>query len=243
MNRSDLERVLQLTEQRDAVAERLGRVRELEAEVERDMVVERTVPGLVEALEERRTAIEAIARELEREWVAQGPLVTQWARAVEQVQLAEASEVDPALYVREAAAAEHRVESARLQTRDQRELLAEERSKLIGVLGELPAEREPPEELRDDSRPEALRRDALELIEIAEGAMELATETREHAIARMAAAATELDRLGTAADLERELAELNERLPDAVELPDGLPPSMEQRLRRAGIEITAGSRE
>jgi hypothetical protein len=243
MNRSEVEQVLVLAERRDAVAEARERVRELESEVERDVAVEQSVPGLRAEIEECTAAIANVARELERQWVAQGPLVTLWTRAAEQLQLAESTDVDAAPYRADVAAAEHRVESARLATRDQRELLDTHRAALIGVLSRLPIDVEPPVELRDDARPEALRRDALALIESGDDAQSRLEEERRLAGTRLAVARAELSVLGTAADLDRELSELNARLPREVELPANAPPSMEMRLRRAGIAVTAGSRE
>jgi hypothetical protein len=243
MNRSEVEQLLALAERRDAVAEARERVRELEAEVERDVAVEQSVPELRAEVEECTAAIATVARELERQWVAQGPLVTLWTRAAEQLQLAESTDVDAAPYRAEVAAAEHRVESARLATRDQRELLEIHRTALAGVLSRLPIDVEPPVELRDDSRPEALRRDALALIETGDDAQIRLEDERRQAGTRLAAARAELSGLGSAADLDRELDELNAQLPDEVELPANAPPSMEMRLRRAGVAVTAGSRE
>ena len=114
MNRSELEQVLELAERRDAVAEELERVRQLEVEIERDVAVELAVPDLIAVVEQRTAAIAAIARELEREWSAQGPLVLLWTRAAEQLQQAESAGVDPEPYRAEVAAAERRVEAARL---------------------------------------------------------------------------------------------------------------------------------
>ena len=243
MNRPELEQLLELAEHRDAVAERLERVRQLEAEVERDGAIERAIPGLVESLEVRSAAITEIARELERQWVAQGPLVTIWTRAAEQLQLAESTDVDPTPYRAEVAAGERRVEAARLATRDERERLAAERRLLEAALAQLPVESEPLVELRDDARPEALRRDALALIESGDEAVRLLEEERLHAAGRLAEARAALAELGSEDALERELADLNAQLPAVVELTGNVPPSMEQRLRRAGIEIAAGSRE
>lgn len=243
MNRSELEQVLELAERRDAVAEARERVRELEAEIERDVAVEESVPGLRAAVEASTAEIAEVARELERQWSAQGPLVTLWTRAAEQLQLAEATGVDPEPYRAEVAVAEHRVESARLATRDQRELLGTHRSTLVDVLSRLPIEVDPPVDLRDDARPEALRRDALALIETGDEAQHRLEQERHQAGVRLGTARAELSSLGNAADLDRELSELNARLPSEVELPDNVPPSMEMRLRRAGIAITAGSRE
>ena len=56
-------------------------------------------------------------------------------------------------------------------------------------------------------------------------------------------ARAELSRSGPRSELERELADINARLPAEVELPSNAPPSMEMRLRRVGIAVTAGARE
>lgn len=243
MNRSELEKVLELAERRDTVAEELERVRQLEVEIERDVAVELAVPDLIAVIEQRTAAIAAIARELEREWSAQGPLVLLWTRAAEQLQQAETAGVDPEPYRAEVAAAERRVEAARLETRDHRELLEAERNQLLTVVERLPVEMEPPIEPRDDARPEALRRDALALIETGDLARELLQHERDRAAAQLAVARAELSRRGSAQELEREIADINARLPAEVELPSNAPPSMEMRLRRVGISVTAGARE
>ena len=56
-----------------------------------------------------------------------------WTRAAEQLQQAESAGVDPEPYRAEVAAAERRVEAARLETRDHRELLEAERNQLLTV--------------------------------------------------------------------------------------------------------------
>ena len=244
MNRAEVETVLELADRRDAVAAQLERVRELEVEIERDVAVELAAPDLIQLLAERLEAIAAIARELERQWVAQGPLVNLWTRAAEQLQLAQSAGVDSEPYEAEVTAAERRVEGARLETRDRREALAAERDRLLtALLDRLPVEVEPPVELRDDARPEALRRDALALIETGDEATRQVEEERGQAVARLAQARAALADLGDAADLERELDDINTRLPSEVELPANAPPSLEQRLRRAGLAVTAGARE
>ena len=243
MNRAEVETVLELADRRDAVAAQLERVRELEVEIERDVAVELAAPDLIQLLAERLEAIAAIARELERQWVAQGPLVNLWTRAAEQLQLAQSAGVDTEPYEAEVTAAERRVEGARLETRDRREALAAERDRLGALLDRLPVEVEPPVELRDDARPEALRRDALALIETGDEATRQVEEERGQAVARLAQARAALADIGDAADLERELDDINTRLPSEVELPANAPPSLEQRLRRAGLAVTAGARE
>jgi hypothetical protein len=243
MNRSELEQLLELADRRAAVHEQLERVRRLGAEVERDQAIERSVPELHASLEARAVAITPIARELERQWSAQGPLVALWTRAAEQLQLAESAGVDTEIYRDEVQACARRVESARLQTRDQRDLLEAERDSLIVTLGDLPVEVEPPVELRDDSRPEALRRDTLALIETIDEAKRALAEEHELARDRLTEARGALAALPAEAELEAELGSLNDRLPAAVELPANTPPSLEQRLRRAGIEVATGARE
>jgi hypothetical protein len=95
MTQAELEQVL---EQADRVAElrsRLARARRLEAEAAENAGIDATVPEVVGVVRERRDAITSITRELEREWVAQGPMVSAWQRAAEMVAVAESAGADP----------------------------------------------------------------------------------------------------------------------------------------------------
>ena len=181
--------------------------------------------------------VEPVARELEREWVAQSPLVAAWQRAVDLAQLAEAAGADVAPYRDDADAARRRVEAARLATREQRDRLAEHRERLADTLLAAPLELDPPPPVADDSRPEALRRDALELIRLAEVADRTAAQAAAVAAERLAAVREELDGLGPLEDVAARLAELEQRLPEEVELDADAPPSVAIRLRRAGLRV------
>ncbi len=182
-------------------------------------------------------AIEPVARELEREWVAQGPLMTAWQRAVDLAQLAEAAGADPQPYRAEADDARRRVEAARLETREQRERLAAQRQELADAMRATPLELEPPPPVADDARPEALRRDALELMRRAEEAGEAAAAAAAEAAARLASVQAELESVGVPAELERRLDVLERDLPDEIELGPDTPPSVAMRLRRAGLRV------
>ncbi|HEY3766192.1 MAG TPA: hypothetical protein VGL44_13630 [Gaiellales bacterium] len=182
-------------------------------------------------------AIEPVARELEREWVAQGPLMTAWQRAVDLAQLAEAAGADSQPYRAEADEARRRVEAARLETREQRERLAAQRQELADAMLATPLELEPPPPVADDARPEALRRDALELMRRAEEAGEAAAAAAAEAAARLASVQAELAAVGVPAELERRLAVLARDLPDEIELGPDTPPSVAMRLRRAGLRV------
>ncbi len=241
MTRAELERLL---EQADRVAElraTLDRARRLEQEVAADAGIDRHVPEVVSAVNERRAVITSIARELEREWVAQGPLMSVWQRAVELSQMAEASGVEAADVRAEAARARDRVESARLGTRDRRQRLIEERERLVDCVLELPVEVELPPPVRDDGRPEAVRRDALAYAELAEQVAVTAEHVRQAALQRLRAAQAELAQLGPADQLEQSLREQLQGLPDALVLPADAPPSAGLRLHRAGIAVSGGA--
>jgi hypothetical protein len=238
MNRSEVEQVLQLAERRERVAQDLELRRSLEAEIARDEEIAAAVPGLVAALERHAVELEATARELERQWVAQGPLVSLWSRAAEQLQLAETTDVDPEPYRADVARARERVETARLDSGRQKQVLERERSGVAAVLGELPVEVDPPPELHEDDRPEELRRDALQLIELAGAASLLARDEQTLAAERLEVAQARLRTIEPAQELERELTELDARLPREVDVPSGVPPSFTQRLIRAGIGIS-----
>ena len=88
--------------------------------------------------------IEQVARALEEEWVAQGPLVSLWQRAVELAELAESAGADPAPFRVEVDEARRRVESARLETRDALDRLVEQREALMDVALAAPFELPPP---------------------------------------------------------------------------------------------------
>ncbi len=222
----------------------LERVRQLEVEIERDVAVELAVPDLIAVVEQRTAAIAAIARELEREWAAQGPLVVLWTRAAEQLQLAESAGVDPEPYRAEVAAAERRVESARLETRDHRELLEAERSH-VDDGDRTPAGRDGAADRatrRCSPRGAAPRRAGADR-DRRPGPRTAAARARTGGRqpgcgSRRACRAADQRRISSARS-----PSINARLPAEVELPANAPPSMEMRLRRVGIAVTAGTRE
>ena len=91
--------------------------------------------------------------------------------------------------------------------------------------------------MADDPRPEALRRDALELIRLAEVADRTAAQAAAVAAERLAGVRVELDGLGSLEDAAARLAELEQRLPEEVELDADAPPSVAIRLQRAGLRV------
>jgi hypothetical protein len=238
MTRADLDRLLDQADQVSELRSRLERARRLEAAIREDTGIDRSVPEVVEAMRDRHAAITSITRELEREWVAQGPLVSAWQRAAELAELAEAAGADAGEARAEAAGARDRLESARLSTRDRRQQLVEERERLVDCLLQLPVEVDLPAPVRDDSRPEAVRRDALAYAEAAEQAAGAAERAREGARRRLAEARAELADLGSAADLEQALRERSAALPASIDLPADAPPSAAMRLRRAGVAVS-----
>jgi hypothetical protein len=237
MKRPELEQLLEAADAVDELRATLGRARALENELDRDAAIERDLPRMVDALDKRRAAIAAVTRELEREWVAQGPLLSVWQRAVELAEQAEAAGADSAEYRQDAERARARLEAARVETRDRREALVAARAQLVDLLLELPVEVELPAPVRDDGRPEAVRRDALEYDELAGRAAGEAEEAGRRVRERMAEARAELDRVGRASALEKRLEAAERALPVEVELPESAPPSAERRLGRAGIAV------
>jgi hypothetical protein len=231
--------VLELADELVAARQVLHRLQVLEAEIAHDREIVATVPEFTSTVESRRDAIAAIARELEGQWVDQGPLVSLWQRAVELTQLAEGSGADGGEYRADAEEARLRVETARLATRDTVERLCDEREALVDVLLAAPFELGSPGAVRDDGRPEAARRDALTMIEAAEAALAEAEQQRRRATARIEQAAGERSRLGDEEEITARISRLEQELPAVVELPGSAPPSAGVRLQRAGVRVTA----
>ena len=202
----------------------------------------RPPPQVAAAVAARRPPIELLARELEQQWVAQGPLVSIWQRAVELSQLAEAAGADPADYRADIDRARQQVESARLETRDVLDRLCAQREALADAILAAPFPLPTPPPVRDDGRPEAGRRDALDLLDLADEAIAMAEHERRRARQRISDAAAEAAELGDAADLAARVAELEQRLPDVVELPCSAQPSAGMRLQRAGVRVTGAAR-
>lgn len=194
-------------------------------------------PRLQAAAGATAVAAEPVARELEREWVEQGPLVTVWQRAVDLAQLAEAAGADSTPYQADIDAARRQVEAARLATREQRERLTAVRDRLADALLSAPLEVDPPPPVADDARPEALRRDALELIRVADEAGSTAESAASEAAERLQSLNAELDAVGRPDALTARIEELEQRLPHEVELGPDAPPSAAMRLRRAGLTV------
>jgi hypothetical protein len=236
MKPAELERLLELAERVEDLERRLVRSETLTAELAHDEELVAAAPEVGAAMERAGVALEPIARELEREWVDQGPLVTAWQRAVEFEQIAEAAGADPGPSAEDAEDARRRVESARLATRRQRELIDQEREAMTQAVDGSPFDVEIPES-RADARPEAARRDALALAGMAHEAASEVAVAGSAAAERAAVTRAELDRLGDPAALRRELEELRGRLPAEVKLADDAPASAAVKLERAGVRV------
>jgi hypothetical protein len=236
MKQAELERLLALADEVEDLERRLARAEVLAAELARDEQVVAAAPRVGAAMERAAVALEPIARELEREWVDQGPLVTAWQRAYELEQVAEAAGADPLSSAEEAEAARLHVEAARLATRRQRELIDREREAMADALEEAPFAVELPPG-GDDARPEAARREVLALVDAAAGAVHDAEEAEEAAARHAAEARAELERLGDPADLRRELDAARARLPAEATLDASAPASAAVRLARAGVRV------
>jgi hypothetical protein len=236
MKPAELERLVALADEVESLERRLHRAETLSAELAREQEVVAAAPRVGEALARAGAALEPIARELEREWVDQGPLVAAWQRAVELEQVAEAAGADPGPCAEDAEAARLRVESARLATRRQRELIDRERQAMADAVGASPFVVEIPPG-GDDARPEAARREALALAGLATEAAHVTAEAASAAAQRAAEARAELERLGNPAELRRTLEAARAGLPDEVELDESAPASAAVRLARAGVRV------
>jgi len=236
MKPADLEQLLELADRVESLERRLIRAETLSAELAHDEEVVSAAPVVGAAMERVERALEPIARELEREWVDQGPLVNAWQWAFELEQIAEAAGADPAASAEDAEDARLRVESARLATRRQRERIDSERRAMAEVVERSPFSVEIPPG-GDDARPEAARREALTLAELASETAQETEQARTAAAERAAEARAELERLGDPATLRRELAEARSRLPGEVTLDSSAPASAAVRLGRAGVRV------
>jgi hypothetical protein len=236
MKPAELERLVELADRVEGLERRLIRAETLVAELAHDEELVAAAPEVGAAMERAGVALEPITRELEREWVDQGPLVTAWQRAVELEQIAEAAGADPGLSAQEAEAARLRVESARLATRRQRELISRERDAMAQAVDRSPFEVEIPEG-GADARPEAARREALTLADVAQETAGEVADAGSAAAERAADARAELARLGDPTALRRELETLRAELPDEVELGQDAPASAAVKLERAGVRV------
>jgi len=237
MTPPELDALLEAAAEVERLRDALRHSEALEHEAGRLEDVVRAAPRLRESADAAVGEIEPVARELEREWVAQGPLVTLWQRAVDLAQLAEAAGADAAPYRADADAARRSVEAARLETREQRERLAAQRERLADAMLRTPLDLDPPPPVADDARPEALRRDALELMRLAREADGAAAAAAAEASGRLEALRAELAEVGTPSALATRIADLERRLPDELELDPDTPPSVAMRLRRAGLRV------
>jgi hypothetical protein len=234
---SDLDSLLETAAEVERLRDALRHAEALAAEAAHLEDVVSAAPRLQAAVGATAVAAEPVARELEREWVEQGPLVTVWQRAVDMAQLAEAAGADIAPYRADVDAARHQVEAARLATREQRERLTAVRDGLADALLAAPLELDPPPPVADDARPEALRRDALELIRLADEARSAAESAAAAAADRLGSLHAELDAVGRPDTLTARIEELERRLPHEVQLGPDAPPSAAMRLRRAGLHV------
>ena len=235
MNARELDRTLELADELAELRARLHRVRHLEAELDRETEIERRMPEIVGSVARRRSEIEAVARALEQQWVDQEPLVAIWQRAVDLAEQAAYAGADVRPYREDADEARRRVEAARLETREHLDRLARERECLVDVALAAPIELPLAGAVRDDSRPEAARREALALVDYARMLEAAAAEAAGHADAVIAGIRGELAELGDGAELESRIAALEEELPDDVRAARSAPPSAAMRLQRAGI--------
>ena len=236
MKPAELAQLLELADRVEDLERRLVRAETLVAELAHDEGLVAAAPEVGAAMERAGVALEPIARELEREWVDQGPLVTDWQRAFELEQIAEAAGADPRPSAEDAEAARRRVESARLATRRQRELIDREREAMTRAVSQSPFDVEIPEG-GADARPEAARREVLTLSEVAQTMVSEVAEAGSAAAERAADARAELDRLGEPTALRHELEELRALLPAEVTLAGDAPASAAVKLERAGIRV------
>jgi hypothetical protein len=243
VKRGELERLLAIVDDLEDVRRRLHRAEVLEREIEHDRAIAARAPDVEKVALGRRDAIQPILRGLERQWVNQGPLVADWQRAVELAQQAESAGVDAAPYQADVDDARRTVEAARLETRDWLGQLATEREVLMDAAVEAPFELESAPPVNDDDRPEAARRQALALTELAVGIAEVAVSERQQAERRLADATAELKGIGSAAELAERERELRAQIPDVVTFSDSEPPSAAMRLERVGVRVARSTAE
>ena len=189
MKARELDRTLELADELAELRSRLHRVRHLEAELDRESDIERRMPEIVDSVVRRRSEIEGVARALEQQWVDQEPLVAIWQRAVDLAEQAAYAGADALPYREDADEARRRVEAARLETREHLDRLARERECLVDVALAAPIELPLAGAVRDDSRPEAARREALALVDYARMLEAAAVEAAGHAGGRSPASA------------------------------------------------------
>jgi hypothetical protein len=237
MKGRELDRVLALADELVEQRGKLRRIEHLQQEIQQEREIELRAPDVVRAACSRRGEIERITRSLEDQWVSQGPLVEAWQRAIDLAEQAEYAGADASPYRADVEEARHRVETARLQTREELERLASEREALVDVALAAPIELPLCDAVHDDGRPEAARQDALALAEYARTLEGTASEAHEQAQRIVAEARAELAELGDRGAVEGRIEELEAALPATVELPADAPSSAEMRLQRAAIAV------
>ena len=241
MKGRELERVLALADELVEARARLERAHALAAEIAHERDIEERAPRCRGELEGQRCRLEEILRALEEQWVAQGPLVAVWQRAVDLAEQAEYAGADPAPFRGDVEEARRRVEVARLATREELDRLIERRAAIVDVALAAPVEVPLAEPVADDGRPEAARREALALRDYAIELEHELDEAHDHAVQTIAAAEAELARLGGIDRAAEGVSELEQQLPDRVELPATAPPSATRRLERAGVVAVTGA--
>ena len=78
MRSKDLDRLLEAADELVAARARQARIQALVEEIRGASETVARAPDVVAAVDRHRPPIEQLARELERQWVAQGPLVSLW---------------------------------------------------------------------------------------------------------------------------------------------------------------------
>ena len=237
MNPAELDRLTAVAEELAAVRARIAEDARLRSEAEREQRLVDAAAPAQDVLRASRERLAATARVLERQWVAQAPGESAWQRAVELEQVADAAGVDTASLRSESERLRAAVESARDQTRAPIDDLRRERDLISTAAAAPPIGLDPPPPGRHDNRPQAARRDALELIDYAIQADAAAELLAAEAAQRLTGIRTELDRLAVGDAARTRLGELERALPARLELPAGTPPSVAARLRRAGVAL------
>jgi hypothetical protein len=236
---AELDHLLALADELVDLRERVSESDRLTAEAAHERGLIAAVPPLERALAAARPRIVEIARELERQWVAQAPLESAWQRAVELELQANAVGAPTEALRRESERARVAVESARLETRDPLERIRVEWDGMTAAGTAPPLALDPPPPLHQDDRPQAGRRDALAMVAYAGETIDAATALAASTTRRLEAVLDRLAGLGIDDAARSRLTELELAVPRRVELPDDALPSAEARLRRAGVEVVS----